>query len=86
MSKPRDWWALENQMSPVPCEGFIHVREVTAQDEAKTLRAAVEYFKKVNPHLAKDSYFHTPEKSMTVAAFLAGVRFANSDPEGNTNE
>lgn len=39
---------------------------MTPQEEA------VDFFKKVNPHMKDDPYFQIPENSITIQAFLAG--------------
>lgn len=37
---------------------------------SRDIEEAVKYFKKVNPHMAEDKYYHTPERSQTIRCYL----------------
>lgn len=43
--------------------------------EAKRDKAALDHFKKVNPHMAEDEYFHRAEMSQTIRTFQAAADF-----------
>lgn len=49
-----------------------HPKPAPKTQDADGEALALAHFKKVNPHLANDPHFDSPEKSLTMQAYLAG--------------